>query len=67
MEEGLSIFMNKATEFGLFRGAITERNNIRVSHLQFADDIILVGEASVENVRTMKRILRNMVDIGNEG
>lgn len=58
--EGLSILMNKAAELELFRGAIIRRNNIHVSHLQFADDTLLMGEESVENARTMKRILRNM-------
>ncbi|KAL6516895.1 hypothetical protein OROHE_018183 [Orobanche hederae] len=58
--EGLSILMRRATESGLFTEAKIGRNLVSVSHLQFADDTVLMGEAKSDNTRIMKRILRNL-------
>lgn len=58
--EGLSLLMKKATNGGFFAPAEIGRNKIGVSHLQFEDDTIFLGSASVENARVMKRILKIM-------
>jgi len=50
--------MRKAVEKNLFRGFPVGSNNVRVSILQYADDSIFFGEASMENVKAIKVILR---------
>jgi hypothetical protein len=34
------------------------RNGVIISHLQYADDTLCIGEASVENLWSLKAILR---------
>ncbi|PNY11621.1 cysteine-rich receptor-like protein kinase, partial [Trifolium pratense] len=55
--EGLTGMVNKAVEIGKFVG-YKVNDSIRFQILQFADDTILLGECSWDNVRTMKSILR---------
>jgi hypothetical protein len=55
--EGLSSFMQKAVELGYFRG-FKVSSGVVVSHLQYADDTLFIGEACVENLWAMKAILR---------
>lgn len=57
--EGLSISMTRVADHGLFDGAELGNNRIKIPLLQYADDIIFVGVATVENAITMRRILRN--------
>ncbi|KAL8516818.1 hypothetical protein ACS0TY_015176 [Phlomoides rotata] len=52
--------MTRATKRGLFQAAEIGAHRIRVSHLQFVDDTIFIGDASTENAWTMKRILQNL-------
>ncbi|KAL8521044.1 hypothetical protein ACS0TY_011549 [Phlomoides rotata] len=52
--------MSRATERGFFRAVEIGNERILVSHLQFADDTIFLGDATIENARTIKRILRNL-------
>lgn len=47
--EGLSILMNRAMELVFLEGAKIGRNFICISHLQFADDTIFIGAASIAN------------------
>jgi len=42
----------------LFRGFPVGTNNVDISILQYADDTIFFGEASMENVKAIKAILR---------
>ncbi|GJR11179.1 cysteine-rich receptor-like protein kinase [Tanacetum coccineum] len=42
--EGLNVVIKEAVDKGVFRGVKTGRNNVVVSHLQYADDIIFFGE-----------------------
>lgn len=58
--EGLSLLMKKASNGGFFKPAEIGREKIRVFHLQFADDTIFLEAANSENVRVIKRILKNM-------
>ncbi|KAL8489976.1 hypothetical protein ACS0TY_025756 [Phlomoides rotata] len=51
---------SKATELGLFKAAEIGKDKIRVSHLQFADDTIIMGASDNENAWTMKRVLCHM-------
>ncbi|PNX83328.1 ribonuclease H, partial [Trifolium pratense] len=55
--EGLAGMVNKAVDIGKFAGFKVD-NSICFKILQFADDTILLGEASWDNVKTIKTILR---------
>ncbi|GJX85903.1 hypothetical protein Tco_0336677 [Tanacetum coccineum] len=38
--------LDKAVELGLFKGASIWRDNMNISHLMYADDVIFFGDAS---------------------
>lgn len=56
--EGLSSLMRLSMRDGLLRGVHVSRNDTRISHLLFVDDSILFGEAKIEGVHVLKRILK---------
>ncbi|MCH80591.1 LINE-1 reverse transcriptase like, partial [Trifolium medium] len=56
--EGLGGLMKKAVEINRFQGFEIGRQNVVISHLQYADDTLCVGKATVENLWTLKAILR---------
>ncbi|KAA3465141.1 reverse transcriptase [Gossypium australe] len=56
--EGLSSLMRSAQKKGLIRGAKASRRGPEISHLLFADDCILFGEASEKGARILKDILK---------
>ncbi|MCH79641.1 LINE-1 reverse transcriptase like, partial [Trifolium medium] len=56
--EGLGGVMRKAVELNLFKGFMVGREGVVVSHLQYADDTLCIGEASLQNLWTLKAILR---------
>ncbi|KAA3489552.1 reverse transcriptase [Gossypium australe] len=56
--EGLSALIRLAKEDGLIKGAKTSRRGPEISHLLFADDCILFGEATKEGAGQLKRILK---------
>ncbi|MCH80366.1 LINE-1 reverse transcriptase like, partial [Trifolium medium] len=55
--EGLTRLVNKAVDIGKFAG-FKVSESICFQILQFADDTVLLGESSWNNVRTIKSILR---------
>ncbi|KAA3467328.1 reverse transcriptase [Gossypium australe] len=56
--EELSILMRLAMEGGLIKGAKTSRRGSTISHLLFADDCVLFGEATNKGARLLKGILK---------
>lgn len=56
--EGLNILVSRAVENGWFKAAKLGCDKVKVPLLQYADDTIFLGEASEENVVSMRRILR---------
>ncbi|MCI19423.1 LINE-1 reverse transcriptase like, partial [Trifolium medium] len=56
--EGLGGLMKKAVEMNRFKGFKVGRQGFEVSHLQYADDTLCIGEASLENLWSLKVILR---------
>ncbi|CAL0332599.1 unnamed protein product [Lupinus luteus] len=50
--------MRQAISLGFFKPYKVGMDNIEVSLLQFADDAILIGECSDQNIRVMKSILQ---------
>ncbi|CAJ2652040.1 unnamed protein product [Trifolium pratense] len=56
--EGLNVLMEAMVERNLFVGySLGESNPISVSHLQFADDTLLMGAKSWANVRALRALL----------
>ncbi|MCH82363.1 LINE-1 reverse transcriptase like [Trifolium medium] len=56
--EGFGGSMRRAGELNLFKGFSICREGPTISHLQYADDTLCIGEASVDNLWTMKALLR---------
>jgi hypothetical protein len=56
--EGLGGLMKKAVELHKFRGFQVGNSGLTVSHLQYADDTLCIGEASISNLWCLKAILR---------
>jgi hypothetical protein len=56
--EGFSGVMRRVVELGSFKGIMVGRDPVLISHLQYADDTLCIGEASVENLWALKAILR---------
>jgi hypothetical protein len=56
--EGLGALMRKAVEIERFQPFRVGRDRLPVSILQYADDTLCVGEATVENLWTLKAVLR---------
>ena len=53
--EGLNVLMKALVETGTFIGyKVGGANSVVVSHLQFADDTLLIGKKSWANVRAMR-------------
>ncbi|KAA3463879.1 reverse transcriptase [Gossypium australe] len=57
--EGLSSLMRTAKRQGLVKGAKASRRGPAISHLLFADDCILFGEASAKGAEILKGILKD--------
>jgi hypothetical protein len=56
--EGFGGAMKRAGDLGLFKGFDIGGDGPSISHLQYADDTICIGDASVENLWSLKAILR---------
>ncbi|GKV32614.1 hypothetical protein SLEP1_g41208 [Rubroshorea leprosula] len=56
--EGINGLVMKAVEKGLLEGVEVGGKGFKISHLQYADDTLLFGTATEENVWAMKSILR---------
>ncbi|WJX25077.1 hypothetical protein P8452_14152 [Trifolium repens] len=56
--EGLNVLMEAVVEHNLFTGyRVGEQDPVVVSHLQFADDTLLLGAKSWANVRALRAVL----------
>lgn len=56
--EGLSGLVRSAESHGLYEGFKVGNSGLSISHLQYADDTLFVGEASMQNLWSLKTILR---------
>jgi hypothetical protein len=56
--EGLGALMRSAVERGRFKPFLVGRGGCPVSILQYADDTLCIGETSVDNLWTLKAIIR---------
>ncbi|GAU48842.1 hypothetical protein TSUD_186170 [Trifolium subterraneum] len=57
--EGLSGVIRSAKERNMFTGFKVGNTGLYVSHLQYADDTLFIGEASMENIWSLNAILRS--------
>ena len=53
-----NLALQKACALGLIEGFKVGEGEFQVSHLQFADDSLLLCEADVMEIRNVKKILR---------
>jgi len=58
--EGLSGLVRSAEAHGLYQGFKVGNSGLSISHLQYADDTIFLGEASMTNLWSLKTILRDL-------
>jgi hypothetical protein len=57
--EGLDVLMNKVVANGRFAGyRVGQKESLTVSHLQFADETLIIGKKSWVNIFAMKTILQ---------
>jgi hypothetical protein len=54
--EGLGSLIHRVVSLGFFQG-FKVNSGVTISHLQYADNTLLIGKACVENLWTMKAIL----------
>jgi hypothetical protein len=55
--EGLNVMLKASVDSGLFKGyqiGADANSSVPISHLQFADDTLIVGEKSWANIRVLK-------------
>lgn len=57
MAEGLSVLLSSAVEKGLYEPLEVGEDRVKVSHLQFADNTIFLGKATIENIHFLRRFL----------
>ncbi|GJU90796.1 retrotransposon protein, putative, ty1-copia subclass [Tanacetum coccineum] len=55
--EALNIALLEATNNNIFHGIQVGKDKIHVSHLQFADDALIIGDWSCTNAKNLSRIL----------
>jgi hypothetical protein len=63
--EGLGGLMKKAVASNLFRGFQVGGNGLAISHLQYADDTLCIGEATIDNLWALKAILRGFETVSD--
>jgi len=62
--EGFNVLMNVVVGAQMFKGyGVGHVGDVRLTHLQFLDDTIIIGEKSWQNVRTMRAVLLLFADI----
>lgn len=64
--EVLSQEIQGVVDTGKWKGIKVTRERIKVSHLFFADDLILFGEASRSQAKLMKAILRDICEVSGQ-
>lgn len=56
--EGLSVMMSHAVDRGLFSGYKLGGGALEITHLQYVDDTLLMGEATWDNIWAIKCVLQ---------
>jgi hypothetical protein len=58
--EGFAGLMRSAVEKNLFKGFSVGLSGLVISHLQYVDNTLCIGKATLENLWTLKAILRGL-------
>lgn len=56
--EGLSVMVKTAASKGQFGGYKIDNSSLEITHLQFADDTLIIGEGTWKNVGAVKSLLQ---------
>ncbi|GKV29990.1 hypothetical protein SLEP1_g38860 [Rubroshorea leprosula] len=56
--KGLNVLIESAVNKELFQGIPVGSGDLNISHLQFADDTVIMGKAEPSNIKAVKGILR---------
>jgi hypothetical protein len=56
--EGLGLLMDRSVSLHFYKPFFINNSGVSVSHLQYADDTLFIGDACVENLWCVKAILR---------
>jgi len=56
--EGFSGLMRKAVRNNMFEGFRVGEGDLVISHLQYVDDTLCIGKATVQNLWTLKAVLQ---------
>jgi hypothetical protein len=56
--ERIGLLMSRAVSLCFFKPFLIKNSGVSVSHLQYADDTLFIGEACMENLWCVKAILR---------
>ena len=56
--EGFSGLVRSAETRGLYRGFKVGNSGLSISHLQYADDTLFLGEPTMQNLWSLKTIIR---------
>lgn len=56
--EALHGMLEKVNQGGLISGFTVENSSMEINHLQFVDDIIVFCDAKVEEINSLKAILK---------
>ncbi|XP_035842190.1 uncharacterized mitochondrial protein AtMg01250-like [Helianthus annuus] len=56
--EALSWILNKAKDIGVFKGINFSEDEPDLTHLLYADDALILGEWTCENIKSIARVLR---------
>lgn len=59
--EGLNVLISTAVEGGLFEAIEVGNDKVRISHLQYADDTILLGTGHPNNAWAKRYILSSFL------
>ncbi|GKD87974.1 putative RNA-directed DNA polymerase, eukaryota, reverse transcriptase zinc-binding domain protein [Tanacetum coccineum] len=55
--EALNVVLTEAKNKNLFKGVKVGKDKVEVSHFQFANDALIIGEWSLMNIKNLSRIL----------
>jgi hypothetical protein len=58
--EGFGGLMRNAANLNMFKGFVVGSDEVVISHLQYAYDTLFIGEESIENLWTLKALLRGI-------
>ncbi|XP_071687414.1 uncharacterized protein [Rutidosis leptorrhynchoides] len=61
--EGLNMIIKNASNDGLFEGVDIGKDKVRLTHLQYADDTIFIGEWRRRNIHNVMLILKSFEEL----